>query len=47
MGIARINLAAWVAMAIGLVSVFMIRFAAPADASIWYAMTPTLLTMPA
>jgi len=46
-GIARINLAAWVAMAIGLVSVFMIRFAAPADASIWYAMTPTLLTMPA
>ncbi|WP_207261095.1 hypothetical protein [Desulfovibrio sp. Huiquan2017] len=47
MGIARINLAAWVAMAIGLVSVFLIRFAAPSDASIWYAMTPTLLTLPA
>ncbi|WFS63974.1 hypothetical protein LF599_07370 [Pseudodesulfovibrio thermohalotolerans] len=47
MGIARINLAAWAALAIGLVSVFTIRFAAPADASIWYAMTPTMLTLPA
>jgi hypothetical protein len=46
MGIARINLAAWAALAIGIVSVFLIRFAAPADASIWYAMTPTLLTVP-
>ncbi len=47
MGLARINLAAWAALAIGIVSVFLIRFAAPADASIWYALTPTLLTLPA
>jgi hypothetical protein len=37
-GIARINLAAWAALAIGIVSVFLIRFAAPSDASIWYAL---------
>lgn len=47
MGIARINLAAWAALAIGIVSVFLIRFAAPSDASIWYALPPTLLTLPA
>ncbi|SOB60045.1 membrane protein of unknown function [Pseudodesulfovibrio profundus] len=46
MGITRINIASWFALFVSLLSVFAIRLGVGHGSSIWYAVSPTLLTLP-
>jgi hypothetical protein len=46
MGIARINMASWFALFVGITSVFLIRFGVGHGGSIFYAIAPALLTLP-
>ena len=46
MGIARLDLATWVAVVVGLVAVFVIRFLVGPGGSIWYAVWAAMATAP-
>lgn len=45
-GTTRINNASWFALFVSFISVFTIRFGVGHGGSIWYAVSPTLLTLP-